>query len=73
MMVLTKSRTPPGTGTNLPIIISVDGQNVTGQFSYNPPTILGSSVSDTAGGVNTLSGKNFGLNIGVVYLYVAGL
>ncbi|BCX46787.1 hypothetical protein HAHE_06950 [Haloferula helveola] len=59
------AQAPAGQGTNLPVTVIAGGQSSgpTGQFSYQPPTIVGVTAAalPTAGGVPvTLNGTNFG-------------
>jgi len=52
---------PAGTGANKPLLVSVDGQNVSTTFSYASPSVAQVTPSaTTAGGVSTLLGSNFG-------------
>ncbi|PRP82680.1 outer membrane autotransporter barrel domain-containing protein [Planoprotostelium fungivorum] len=62
-------QTAPGTGSNLPLSLSVGGQLTTGTFSYLPPTISSASASGPPGGIY-LSGSNFGNNVSVINVTV---
>ena len=58
--------TPPGQGTNLPIVVTAGGRPSNSlPFSYDPPVIFGLAPPNgsTAGGTEVvLSGANFGLS-----------
>ncbi|PRP82836.1 outer membrane autotransporter barrel domain-containing protein [Planoprotostelium fungivorum] len=62
-------QTAPGTGSNLPLSLSVGGQLTTGTFSYLSPTISSASSSGPPGGIY-LSGSNFGNNVSVINVTV---
>lgn len=54
---------PSGQGTNLPLVVTVNGQEVTTQFSYSAPSITSVSpmTGPTTGGTSlTISGDSFG-------------
>ena len=56
-------RMPPGRGTDVAVLLNVDGQAFSGSVDYDPPTISGVSGLDgpTAGGsIVTIDGNNFG-------------
>eukprot|EP01117_Protostelium_nocturnum_P011184 TRINITY_DN405_c0_g1_i6.p1 TRINITY_DN405_c0_g1~~TRINITY_DN405_c0_g1_i6.p1 ORF type:complete len:5778 (+),score=1958.70 TRINITY_DN405_c0_g1_i6:207-17540(+) len=65
-----------GTGANIPITINVNGQTVSGNFSYSPPQLLGviaNSNPTSGGGQMTISGNYFGATSSDVKVYVNGV
>jgi hypothetical protein len=51
---------PPGSGFNVPIIVSVAGQDGEGTFTYESPVISDTSDVEACGGELFITGQNFG-------------
>ncbi|PRP73158.1 outer membrane autotransporter barrel domain-containing protein [Planoprotostelium fungivorum] len=49
-----------GVGTQLPLLVTVGGLNVSSTFSYLPPTIIDLRSVNTPGGIVNVFGANFG-------------
>lgn len=62
----------PGTGTNIPLMVSVNGQSINSSYSYPPPIITSITQTNTAGGIATIQGYLFGASASDLTIIVNG-